>query len=153
MATREQLFGSDYQADRPPFWGTGKILEGGEIVFIVQKDPTREPQRDVGRTWDNLYIEEQANGKWIPVPQSKLTSGFKSRPLTETVMEVVNPATSEAWTVAFAGKDKEAALKTALDEKNLDGIEVGYAIKIKRGKNDGKRHTITVEIGLPKADK
>ena len=146
MATMSDLFGGSTEDKRPkpPKWNN----VGDHHDLVVTSDPVVEQQKDVGGSWEPLWLEKQDDG-WKPVIESKLDESREHYKLTQIVVLGTLHATGEESVFYFDNKTKKAALKDAMEKTPLS---VGYAIRMTRTPNVGRAHGWMVQIAPPKED-
>lgn len=146
MASAAELFGKkDFGPKRPnpPKFNT----PGDKVQILLTKDPYVEQQKEVGGSWDLLFLEKKSDGKWKPTPQGQLTEGSDRFELTQIVVEGKLMATGEDTIFYFDNKAKREALEVAMEKTDL--VE-GNAMQITRGPNQGRSYTWDVKIAAPK---
>jgi hypothetical protein len=116
--------------------------------MFVSGEATVEPETDM-KTYEDKFLEKQADGKWAPVIKSKLTDGFESFALTKIVIPVTL-LTGEPATVYIDNQSKKEALQSAMKESGLN-LNAGTGIRMIRGENKGKLYTWTIKLAAPKA--
>lgn len=148
MATLNDLFGgSKFDDKRPP---TLKWDNPGDYHdIIVTAEPVSEQQKEVGGSWDLMWLEKQPDGKWKPTPEGRLTEGRENYKLTQVVVFGKSHETGEDVVVYFDNKAKKDALASAMEKTDLS---VGYGMRIIRGQNSGRSYTWEVKIAAPSGE-
>jgi hypothetical protein len=146
MASAAELFAKkSFDGERRPT--PPKFDSVGDFVdVLLDKEPVREQQKEVGGSWEPMYLEKGPSG-WKPKKESELTEGRDNFPLMQIVVEGVNLATGERTTLYFNNKAKMEALEAAMDKTDLT---IGNAVRMKRMPNNGKQYGWEVKIAAPK---
>ena len=147
MASLNDLFNkqtSDDKRPTPPKWNA----PGDFHDIIVKGEPISEQQKEVGGSWEPLWLEKKPNGDWKPTKESLLTEGSERFEATQIVVFGKLYATGEDTVVYFDNKVKKAALEAAMQKCDLAD---GYGMRITRGPNNGRSYTWEVKIAPPKA--
>lgn len=147
MASAADLFGKkDFGPKRPnpPKFNS----PGDKVQILVTKDPYVEQQKEVGASWDLLFLEKK-NGKWKPTPEGELTEGSERFELTQIVIEGKLMSNGEDTVYYVDNKAKREALEQAMEQTDLCE---GNAIQITRGPNEGRSYTWDFKIAEPKKD-
>lgn len=149
MATLDDLFGGREgnfeKRPRPPKWDN----VGDFHDIVVTKEPYKEQQKEVGGSWEPLFLEKQPNDRWKRKTQSDLIEGRQSFPLDQIIVEGKLIATGEDTILYFDNQNKREALEAAMAETPLS---VGYAIRMTRTENVGKQFGWKIQIAAPKGE-
>lgn len=147
MASITDLFGSKNQEKRPlpPKWNA----PGDFHDIVVTQDPLVEQQKEVGGSWEPLWLEKGKDGKWKRRIESDLIEGSERSKLTQIVIMGKLHATGDDTILYFDNKVKKDALQAAMEDTDLS---VGHAIRMTRLENVGRQYGWKVQIAAPKAE-
>jgi len=146
MASAADLFKkSGFDGERRP--APPKFDSVGDFVdVLLDKEPVREQQKEVGGSWEPMYMEKTPAG-WKPKRESELTEGRDHFEMMQIVVEGKNLATGERTTLYFNNRIKMEALEAAMEKTDLS---IGNAVRMKRAPNVGKMYGWEVKIASPK---
>ena len=147
MATLDDLFGGtqyDKRPNPPKFPNVGDFHD-----VVVTKEPYREQQKEVGGSWEPLWLEKQKNGKWKKKVESELIDGLERSKIMQIVIEGKLHATGEDTILYIDSKVKKDALSAAMAETPLS---VGYAIRQTRLDNIDRSYGWKFQIAAPKGE-
>jgi hypothetical protein len=149
MATYDELFGKKEYADkRPPAPKWANVGDSHDAVLT--SEVVEEQQLDVGNTWNPMFLEKQADGKWKPKNSGELTEGLDKMILDQFVLPVKLLDGTDA-TFYFDNKTKKEALKSAMKTSGVPLVP-GTGIRMTRTENVGRSFGWMVQLAAPDED-
>lgn len=147
MATYDELFGKkDYPDKRPPAPKWNNVGDFHDAA--VTGDISEEQQQEVNGSWNPMFLEKQADGKWKPKHSGELTDGLQNMKLMQYVLPVKLLDGTDA-TFYFDNKTKREALAEAM--KSGVNLVPGTGIRMTRTENVGRAYGWKVQLAAPSA--